>query len=237
MTYEEDMAGTTMEEKNASLRAAVLQRLGGCCEGAKVCSEECHPVLSDPEDESDDTEDPIHEFRGGWTADLPISNFATHQSTSRFLQLLDEIAEMHRSKSRDYGSEDDPLANIRHGADLVDIEPWRGCMVRIADKVCRESAPTARRGVSFMRVYATRCSISRLTACSRSFCTRRARMRDSEALAWLTEDDIARIAHRAASSKGAVVNDVRRLLDERLRLLVRIARLEEQRDHWRIRGD
>jgi hypothetical protein len=66
---------------------------------------------------------------------------------------------------------------------------------------------------------------------------RRAKMRDSEALAWLTEDDIARIAHRAASSKGAVVNDVRRLLDERLRLLVRIARLEEQRDHWRIRGD
>jgi hypothetical protein len=60
-----------------------------------------------------------------------------HQSTSRFLQLLDEIAEMHRSKSRDYGSEDDPLANIRHGADLVDIEPWRGCMVRIADKVQR----------------------------------------------------------------------------------------------------
>jgi hypothetical protein len=137
MTYEEEMAGTTMEEKNASLRAAVLQRLGGCCEGAKMCSEECHPVLSDPEDESDDTEDPIHEFRGGWTADLPISSFATHQSTSRFLQLLDEIAEMHRSKSRDYGSEDDPLANIRHGADLVDIEPWRGCMVRIADKVQR----------------------------------------------------------------------------------------------------
>jgi len=62
-------------------------------------------------------------------------------------------------------------------------------------------------------------------------------MRDSEALAWLTEDDIARIAHRAASGTGAVVNDVRRLLDERLRLLVRIARLEEQRDHWRIRGD
>ena len=62
-------------------------------------------------------------------------------------------------------------------------------------------------------------------------------MRDSEALAWLTEDDIARIAHRAASGTGAVVNDVRRLLGERQHLLVKIARLEEQRDHWRIRGD
>ena len=130
MTYEEEMAGTTLDEKNAALRQAVERRLF-------ASQDDEHPVLADPEDESDDTEDPIHEFRGGWTADLPISSFATHQSTSRFLQLLDEIAEMHRSKSRDYGSEDDPLANIRHGADLVDIEPWRGCMVRIADKVQR----------------------------------------------------------------------------------------------------
>ena len=130
MTYEEDMAGTTLDEKNAALRQAVERRLF-------ASQDDEHPVLADPEDESDDTEDPIHEFRGGWTADLPISSFAMHQSTSRFLQLLDEIAEMHRSKSRDYGSEDDPLANIRHGADLVDIEPWRGCMVRIADKVQR----------------------------------------------------------------------------------------------------
>ena len=130
MTYEEDMAGTTLDEKNAALRQAVERRLF-------ASQDDEHPVLADPEDQSDDTEDPIHEFRGGWTADLPISSFAMHQSTSRFLQLLDEIAEMHRSKSRDYGSEDDPLANIRHGADLVDIEPWRGCMVRIADKVQR----------------------------------------------------------------------------------------------------
>jgi len=130
MTYEEEMAGTTLDEKNAALRQAVERRLF-------ASQDDEHPVLADPEDESDDTEDPIHEFRGGWTADLPISSFAMHQSTSRFLQLLDEIAEMHRSKSRDYGSEDDPLANIRHGADLVDIEPWRGCMVRIADKVQR----------------------------------------------------------------------------------------------------
>jgi len=130
MTYEEEMAGTTLDEKNAALRQAVERRLF-------ASQDDEHPVLADPEDQSDDTEDPIHEFRGGWTADLPISSFAMHQSTSRFLQLLDEIAEMHRSKSRDYGSEDDPLANIRHGADLVDIEPWRGCMVRIADKVQR----------------------------------------------------------------------------------------------------
>jgi hypothetical protein len=41
------------------------------------------------------------------------------------------------SKSEDYGSAVDPLANIRNGARFVGIEPWRGCMVRLSDKVTR----------------------------------------------------------------------------------------------------
>lgn len=57
--------------------------------------------------------------------------------SSAFLDLLDELRRLHLSKSADYGSEADPLANIRQGADFVDIEPWRGCMVRIADKIQR----------------------------------------------------------------------------------------------------
>lgn len=60
-----------------------------------------------------------------------------HPASSRFMELLAEMESLHRSKSADYGSEADPLANIRQGADFVDIEPWRGCMVRIADKVQR----------------------------------------------------------------------------------------------------
>jgi hypothetical protein len=61
-----------------------------------------------------------------------------HPTTSqRFLDLLDEMRRLHESKSADYGSETDPLANIRQGAEFVGIEPWRGCMVRIADKVQR----------------------------------------------------------------------------------------------------
>jgi len=60
-----------------------------------------------------------------------------HPSSTAFLSLLDEMQRLHESKSADYGSEDDPLANIRQGADFVNIEPWRGCMVRIADKVQR----------------------------------------------------------------------------------------------------
>lgn len=54
-----------------------------------------------------------------------------------FLELLEELRQLHLSKSADYGSENDPLANIRQGAEFVGIEPWRGCMVRVADKVQR----------------------------------------------------------------------------------------------------
>lgn len=54
-----------------------------------------------------------------------------------FLKLLEELRTLHLSKSQDYGSENDPLANIRQGAEFVGIEPWRACMVRIADKVQR----------------------------------------------------------------------------------------------------
>lgn len=54
-----------------------------------------------------------------------------------FLELLEELRTLHLSKSQDYGSESDPLANIRQGAEFVGIEPWRGCMVRVADKVQR----------------------------------------------------------------------------------------------------
>jgi len=54
-----------------------------------------------------------------------------------FLELLEELRTLHLSKSADYGSESDPLANIRQGAEFVGIEAWRGCMVRVADKVQR----------------------------------------------------------------------------------------------------
>ena len=54
-----------------------------------------------------------------------------------FLELLEEVRQLHLSKSQDYGSENDPLANIRQGAEFVGIEPWRACLVRVADKVQR----------------------------------------------------------------------------------------------------
>ena len=119
-------------EANAAMRTAVLARKQRIVSDA---DDDDHPVMADPEDESEDTADPLHERTP--TAEQVLERFAPHKSSRRFLELLDEMQQLHASKSRDYGSEEDPLANIRHGAELVDIEPWRGCMVRIADKVQR----------------------------------------------------------------------------------------------------
>jgi len=76
-------------------------------------------------------------WRGPSAAEV-IERFNTpHPSSTAFVALLQEMKKLHESKSADYGSEEDPLANVRSGADFVNIEPWRGCMVRIADKVQR----------------------------------------------------------------------------------------------------
>lgn len=60
-----------------------------------------------------------------------------HESSKRFLAKLDRLRELHLSKSHDYGTDTDALANIRHGGEFVGIEPWRACFVRLADKVQR----------------------------------------------------------------------------------------------------
>lgn len=72
-------------------------------------------------------------------ADDIIERLAPHSrgGSPAFLKLLEEVKAIHASKSFDYGSEQDPLANIRNGADFVNIEPWKASFVRIADKVQR----------------------------------------------------------------------------------------------------
>jgi hypothetical protein len=113
---------TTLEDANKAMRAAVKHRL--------------------------DNTDPSDEKLIGYKLDQgdpePLSccegrpmRPSRHPSSDAFVALLAEMQRLHESKSADYGSEEDPLANVRSGADFVNIEPWRGCMVRIADKVQR----------------------------------------------------------------------------------------------------
>ena len=57
--------------------------------------------------------------------------------STAFLEAVEEVRALHIKKSQDYGAPTDPLANIRGGAELVGIEPWRSCLVRVADKIQR----------------------------------------------------------------------------------------------------
>lgn len=57
--------------------------------------------------------------------------------SAAFMGILEELRATHIKKSQDYGDPADPLANIRSGAEFVGVEPWRGCLVRVADKIQR----------------------------------------------------------------------------------------------------
>lgn len=98
----------TLEQANEAMRAAVMERL------ASTPADD--PKLATPS---------IKRFN------------PPHPSSQAFYDLCDELKQMHSRKSKDYGSTEDPLANIRSGAKLVGIEPWRAALVRLSDKVTR----------------------------------------------------------------------------------------------------
>lgn len=107
------MTEALLEQANLDLRQAVLRRLesteSSCCEGGRIP-----------------------------TAAQVVERFSpTHPTSKAFFDLCDEMKATHKSKSHDYGSPDDPLANIRNGARFVGIEPWRAAAVRLSDKVTR----------------------------------------------------------------------------------------------------
>lgn len=54
----------------------------------------------------------------------------------RFHSILRELGELHDSKQKDYGREEDPLANVRGSSDFG-VPPWVGAMIRATDKVRR----------------------------------------------------------------------------------------------------
>jgi hypothetical protein len=142
---------TTFEAANEQLRQAVQQRRDAQAAGRP------HEQWYDVSQPATDPAAPVAEAEEtqldewGMVADEPYIEHLLEQHRLKgdgiqheqrpgslpFLDLLEELRTLHLSKSQDYGSESDPLANIRQGAEFVGIEPWRGCMVRVADKVQR----------------------------------------------------------------------------------------------------
>lgn len=117
----------TLEEANAELRNAVATRIKNVQSGK--------PAEQWYEEPSDSTPQPV--------APHPVAAIIERKEPKQrpgslaFMDVLEELRAVHIKKSQDYGEPNDALANIRAGADVVGIEPWRGCIIRIADKMQR----------------------------------------------------------------------------------------------------
>lgn len=54
----------------------------------------------------------------------------------KYLSMLEELRDLHIKKAADYGTGEDPLANLR-ASKLLGIEPWIGAILRMSDKLFR----------------------------------------------------------------------------------------------------
>ena len=73
-----------------------------------------------------------------------------HPSSQRLHALLKEMGELHDRKQKDYGTSQDPFANVRGSLDFG-VKPWVGAMIRLNDKVKRlqshaQGSPLANEG-------------------------------------------------------------------------------------------
>jgi len=59
---------------------------------------------------------------------------------NKFEQVLEEMRTLQARKRKDYGSDQDPLANIRAGAQFAGVPDWVGSLMRANDKMFRLSA-------------------------------------------------------------------------------------------------
>jgi len=58
---------------------------------------------------------------------------------SEFLIALTKVQDLHDSKSKDYGTDQEAFQNVIDGANFAGIEPWVAAMIRANDKMGRLS--------------------------------------------------------------------------------------------------
>lgn len=66
---------------------------------------------------------------------VTVLNSPTVKDT-RFLDAIEEIRALHLKKNADYGTNEDPYANVR-ASEGWGVPPWQGAMIRATDKVIR----------------------------------------------------------------------------------------------------
>ena len=139
------MTAATLEQANEAMRQAVRERMAaredsdaGPLAGCRPAQECAAEVLSRAWSSESC-------FEGQPMRRDSLMGADVHPTSQAFFDLCDQLKEMHRRKSRDYGcpTGEDPLANIRNGARFVGIPSWKGAMVRLSDKVTRLAAYNA----------------------------------------------------------------------------------------------
>lgn len=159
-----------LEEQNAALRAAVTERhqsamaasIAGCPPAQAAAAAVLADTPSIPVDYILRAEAELKASRAeGWkqvVKDAEPARMARARQleqpdlrpgSAEFLQVLDELRDLHLRKTLDYGVDEDALSNIRTSADYVNVPAWAGCVIRMADKMHRLRAYFRRGKVEF----------------------------------------------------------------------------------------
>ncbi len=85
-------------------------------------------------DESSVPEAPPTQLSTQWLT--TNTTLPAREGDPRFLALLDEIEALHAAKQRDYGTSQDPFANVRASGEWG-VDAWIGALIRATDKVKR----------------------------------------------------------------------------------------------------
>lgn len=84
-----------------------------------------------------DAETVIKQLEFAESAKLGVTNYrARHRLSERFHEVLQEAGRLHDLKQADYGTNEDPFANVRASEDFG-VDGWIGCMMRANDKMKR----------------------------------------------------------------------------------------------------
>ena len=135
-----------LETANAALRNAVETRLSGSqCRVEETEQTPADWILRGERELREQEQD--NKPLGCGVVNAPADGL--RPGSREFLQVLDELRELHLRKTLDYGVDEDALANIRLSADVVNMPAWAGCILRISDKMHRLKAYFRRGRVEF----------------------------------------------------------------------------------------
>lgn len=123
-TPEQDKYAADLEQANADLRRAVAERHSRKAVAPPPVAEAACDVTAE-------------DCCQGSRMTLTKPDQGLRPGSTEFLAVLDEVAQLHRRKTLDYGTDEDALSNIRQSADVIGSPAWAGAILRISDKMHR----------------------------------------------------------------------------------------------------